>query len=542
MYKRLAIAFSVANLCFFQTWSEVLSPPALNYLYFWKDYPGYTSVISLAINVVLLTLIFFASFNLVWRVGGPVLHNVARASFVIIFLRALNGVRVHFVSLSTHELRLLFGRAGFFAIGVALFSLLILITVRYGLARVARGAAIIALVLSPFGLVGLTQANWLAVKYGRGWQDRVPAHVLETSGKAQPRVLWVIFDEMNEHLVFADRPASLSLPNLDRLRAEGLLATNAFPPAGHTSQSIPALLTGRLIASVRPAGPDELMLTFPGQPVPVGWSTQPDIFTEARANGFNTAAVGWYHPYCRVVGDRLTSCLWEQISITEGLTRHGLVDGLLRQDLDLLPMMPFTGKIRDRLRVRTPEEYRIPVLTVYQQLLAATERAATNPSLGLTFIHLPIPHPPYIYDRKRGVWDTKEEREYLDNLALADRTLGELRLAMEAAGTWDNTTILISSDHWWRTDFWRPQKIDTYWSSADENLGDHVDHRIPFLLRMAGQKTALTYEASFNTVLTRDLLLDIMKQKISRAEEIPAWLDTHKTIGESPYQAYDDFK
>ena len=42
----------------------------------------------------------------------------------------------------------------------------------------------------------------------------------------------------------------------------------AFPPAGHTSQSIPALLTGQLIAAVRPVGPDELMLTLPTQSAP----------------------------------------------------------------------------------------------------------------------------------------------------------------------------------------------------------------------------------------------------------------------------------
>jgi len=61
-------------------------------------------------------------------------------------------------------------------------------------------------------------------------------------------VLWLIFDEMNEELLFASRPQALSLPNFDHLRSEALIATNAFPPAGHTTQSIPALLTGRLIA------------------------------------------------------------------------------------------------------------------------------------------------------------------------------------------------------------------------------------------------------------------------------------------------------
>lgn len=540
MFKRLVIAFSVANLCFYRTWSETLSPQTFAYLYFQKEYPAFATVCCLVINVTLLTMIFFACYSLLARVDRPFIRNVARFCFLVIFLRALNVVRVQFSSLGTHELRLLFGRTGFFVIGLSLLLLLIILAMRYGLDRVSRAAAIIALILSPFGLLAASQATWLAIKYSHGWQERSPAPVLKTSSSAQPRVLWLIFDEMNEHLVFADRPANLSLPNLDRLRAEGLLATNAFPPAGHTTQSIPALLTGRLIAAVKPAGPDELMLSFPGQPAAVGWSTQPDIFSDVRAAGFNTAAVGWYHPYCRVVGDRLTSCFWEPISVTEGLRRVSFTQRLLRQDIDLLPMLPFTGKLRARLLLRTAEDYRAPVLAVYQDLLAAGARAATDRSLGLTYVHFPIPHPPYVYDRKNETWDITEQREYLDNVALVDRSVGELREAMERAGTWDSTTILISSDHWWRTDYWRSRKIDTSWSPADQKVADRVDHRIPFLLKMAGQKTPLTYEAPFNTVLTHDLILDIMKGRIASAEQVSAWLDTHKTIGESPYQAYED--
>ena len=541
MYKRVAIAFSVANLCFFKAWRELLSPQTFAYLYFWKHYPGYASVITLAINVLLLTAIFYSGFHLMLHVGGPILRNLSRAIFLVVFLRALNGVRVQFESLRTQELRAVVGRAGFFAIGMSLLVILILATVRYGLERVASTAAIVALVLSPFGLFGFAQATWLAVKYGQVWRERPSASILQTNANERPRVLWLIFDEMSEKVAFADRPASLSLPNFDRLRTEALFATNAFPPAGHTAQSIPALLIGRLIASVQPAGPNELMLTFPAQHEAVGWSTQSDIFSEARAAGINTAVVGWYHPYCRVIGDRLTSCQWQAVSISDAPNRLGLTGMVLRQDVDLLPMLPFTARVRDRLLQRTAKDYRVPQLAVYQTLLAEAERAATDPGLGLTFVHLPVPHPPYIYDRKKGAWDTSEPAEYLDNLALADRALGELRQAMERAGTWEGTTVLISSDHWWRTDYWRPVKSSSFWSEADAlNQGEQVDHRIPFLIRLARQRTAFTYETPFNTVLTHDLILDIVNRKVSRPEQIPVWLDTHRTIGESPYQRYDD--
>jgi hypothetical protein len=110
---------------------------------------------------------------------------------------------------------------------------------------------------------------------------------------------------------------------------------------------------------------------------------------------------------------------------------------------------------------------------------------------------------------------------------------------MERTKTWDDTTIVISSDHWWRTEYWDVRK--PIWSRADDAYSaEGADHRIPFLVKLRGQKTGSKYEASFNTVLTHDLILDVLRKKISAPEQVSAWLDAHKTIGESPYQAYDD--
>ena len=194
-----------------------------------------------------LTIVFFAGFVLLSRLGGPIYPTLARACFLIIFLRALNGVRVHFPALSTGQLRALFGRAGFFVLGLALLGTLIFLVVRYGWESVTRKLAIVTLILFPFGLLGMVQGTWLAIRYGRNWNEPKPAPMLPAKSNLQPRVLWLIFDELSEEVAFASRPKNFSLPNFDRLRAESLLATNAFPPAAHTTQSIPALLTGRLI-------------------------------------------------------------------------------------------------------------------------------------------------------------------------------------------------------------------------------------------------------------------------------------------------------
>jgi hypothetical protein len=32
---------------------------------------------------------------------------------------------------------------------------------------------------------------------------------------------------------------------------------------------------------------------------------------------------------------------------------------------------------------------------------------------------------------------------------------------MEAAGVWDDTIVLVSSDHWWRVDDWQKEHLRT---------------------------------------------------------------------------------
>jgi arylsulfatase A-like enzyme len=282
------------------------------------------------------------------------------------------------------------------------------------------------------------------------------------------------------------------------------------------------------------------MLQFPNRSGPVKWSEEPDIFSEARALGINTSLVGWYHPYCRIEGSRLTSCYWQPANLFGDPDRFSIVKNFRHQAADLLTLIPFTKRLQSWLWPRSPDDYRTPHLAVYQLLIAAAkDQLAADRNPGLTFIHLPVPHPPYIYDRQRKTFDINGQREYSDNLALADHALGELRETLERAGLWDKTTIIVSSDHWWRTDFWKPVK--NFWSDGDAlNQPAQIDHRIPLIVHVAGQKMGMTYEPPLNTVLTHDLVLELLKKGITKPEEIKDWFDRNRTIGESPYQTYGD--
>ena len=62
-----------------------------------------------------------------------------------------------------------------------------------------------------------------------------------------------------------------------------------------------------------------------------------------------------------------------------------------------------------------------------------------------------------------------------------------------------------------------------------------MDHRIPFLLKLPRQHEQLTYKAGFNTVLTHDLVLALMRGEVSDPRGVAAWLDRNRSLTDSPY-------
>jgi arylsulfatase A-like enzyme len=137
-------------------------------------------------------------------------------------------------------------------------------------------------------------------------------------------------------------------------------------------------------------------------------------------------------------------------------------------------------------------------------------------------MHVPAPHPPYFYDRKTGRMDARSSspERYYDQLALVDRSLGELRAAMKREGVWDTTAVILSSDHWLRG---TPLK------------GKKMDYRVPFLVKLPGERHGTVLNEAFNTVVTKNLIAAIRRNSVGDAA---AWLREHRgTIAESPYYA-----
>ena len=511
--KDAALALSLSNLSFLSAWQILLNPNHYSY-YNWRNIPGLIEFAALAVDIFLLAALFWVLITVARRWEKPLIMELARWATLLILIIPIDSL-LHMDRGTTLLGAPLDKKRLLLALVVSVAMLIVLVLNR----RTAKRAAVaVVLILSPSVLVNFAVGLWLAERHrpsAESFQDKLTSSFVPET-RSGPHILWIIFDEMDQQVAFAERPSSIDLPELDLLRHQAIFAVNAFPPAGATLLSIPALTTGKFVSGATPVRPDDLELVFTDNKVS-GWSTEPNVFSRARQTGFRTAVVGWYLPYCRVLGSSLDFCAWQPVTdqVNPVPGQFTLAKGMRLWARDALYSVPFMF----RVLTEQHENGRRDHASEYHKIMAQASSVWTREDLNLTLLHFPIPHAPWIYDWKEDSLSNGPETSYLGNLVLVDRTLSELRRSLELAGLWDRSTILVTSDHWWR---------------ESPTLNGKRDHRVPFILKMAGQKQGSSYDRAFNTIVTQDLLLELLQGKLSDTNSVLGWLDQHRSIGESP--------
>jgi hypothetical protein len=505
--RDLAIALSLANLCYLRVWSELLTYRR-NDTYLMKSPPGPSALAAVMANVLIVAAILWSLTTLARKWVSPSAFGWVRAAFLLVLLLPLNALRAvashHFDYLRSPLFDVL-GPKGVMGLAALLGAAGLAIVVLLN-RKTASLASSVLVAFLPFCLVTFGQALWRITTHPGADFDTRPAEPLLTPVRNSPRVVWILFDEWDYRLTYVNPAPDLCFPELERLGHQAFFADQALPPGPETPVSIPAYFTGRPVHGVAYDGPRELQILFEGASATVPWSRQPSVFSSARELGVNSALVEWFHPSCRILSG-LSFCEWWEMPLqfnSMGRTVPQLVTGQTRSLFETTLFSAFGQSLSVREQVAS-----------YGEILNRGLIVANNPAYGFTFIHLPIPHAPHAYDRHTGRFTLKNSpiRGYFDSLALLDRTLGTIRRSMESAGTWDGTTILFTSDHPYRD---APQ------------IDGKADPRIPYILKMAHQTEGYSYRQSFNAVLTHDLVLAILRGGVATAKDVAEWLDGHR--------------
>ncbi len=496
--KDALVGLSLANLWFIRMWGEVLAVAGPD-AYFSSI--SNADIYALMLNVLLLGAFFTCAATVLRRFGAAG-RRVLVGGFVLVLVAQLNQLGPE---LNPGVLSLVDPwKSGKYLDVIAPVVILMLIAAacwRWPTPAL-RLAVGFVLILSPFVAVTFGRAALilLQVNPSEALAAKAPPVGAPVAKAPGPRVVLIVLDAMGRWHAVDARPDSIQLPQLDRLRTEGLDATQVTQIGKQTKISVPGMLSGLEVTASEPTGPDELALTLADGRA-VEWSETETLLDEAQALGGVGIVSGWYHPYCRLF-DHADACeTYPARTVGSRARATGFWRAVVEQQRALIPYLS--------LRLRQVE-----IIETQRDDLA---QAAVQGGRGFVFLNVIAPHTPWIWDADAEDYTFTEFHPdgMFANQELADRMLGEIRAAMEAAGQWDSTAVIVTSDH---VAQYRPRWID-----------EPDDTRVPLIVKLPGPAGGVTYDRPMKGILVHELASQLLQGRLRTYPELVAWLDSAAT-------------
>jgi hypothetical protein len=308
------------------------------------------------------------------------------------------------------------------------------------------------------------------------------------SPRTHPKVVWIIFDELSFDQTFGHRAKDLALPNFDSLRAQSTLFTDTLPIGSRTVKVLPSLLTGHGVDDTRFSFSNKFRVHYTGVH---GWHPldgSQTVFADAQHQGWRTAVVGWYNPYCTLYAGTIDDCYFMNLDRIDGDMAQW--NSFWRNTYN--PLAQVVREIKAPARA-DKDSCNVDVrqrLQTHLDLESHALHVLHTDQADLVFLHMDIPHSPNIWSRIEDNYTTFCDSSYLDNLALADRVLGKYLAELRASPRWNDTTVIVEGDHSWRIDLWNWLPA---WTAEDDAVTRNgFDPRPAVLIHQAGQTTPAT--------------------------------------------------
>ena len=346
----------------------------------------------------------------------------------------------------------------------------------------------IGIFFAAFAFLSILQLLWVI-----HWKPAAQQHTAAWASSPQPPrqhplLVWIVFDELSQEQVFDRRAPDLALPTFDALRAQSTLYTNVQPVALKTARVIPSLLSGRAVDDYKYRFDNSFIVRYQGEHGYRFLNGSNTVFHDARQQGWRTAAVGWYNPYCGTYGDAIDQCYWMNLDRLDGLMSqqdtflHNAARPLLQIAKGIIePTRATEDACNYDVRLRT---------TTHMDLQQHAIELLRSDQADFIFLHMAVPHSPNIWDRKKNAFATTCGTSYLDNLVLADRMLASYLQILQASPRWKDTTLIVEGDHGWRVQIWNAFPA---WTDEDAQVSNEVfDPRPALLVHQAGQQQSAT--------------------------------------------------
>jgi hypothetical protein len=501
--KRLLVALLVVFLHFSGEVAAMLNVRNRYFLHWgWVDTASLaTAIAGLALAITGASLVANRS-----RIG----RRILRVAFVIAFASGiLVFARVHLLPERPRDLL----AVTVLCTAAAAFTVVRPRTRLVGLAFQA------CLILSPLTFVTLADLSWK-----KAWScPPEPLRETKLAREGAPPIYVFILDEWSYQRSTTDGELNASLPRLRELGHQSLFFQDAISPAANTFRSLPMLLYSSrdyehlpLVFLPGGRGKDRIVemddIPAEGRISAVG-PAQSSLFDLAAGQGYNTSLLGFYLPYRRMFRSGLDCCR----TYPYYPTGRTFLEKIGLRTLEVLRAEP------DPV---SRQAFRTLLASVYSPFWRQLNEVLETDALDLIrkgasntfgFLHLPVPHAPYIFDADGsylgvhpvgtlGASNDDEDRmfgkpeSYERHLAYMDRLVGRFIDAMREAGKFDDALIILTSDHSWRNER----------SPAFRQAEDAV-RWVPLVVKLPGQRAGVVIETRFEILRIREIIEQVLR-------------------------------
>lgn len=301
-------------------------------------------------------------------------------------------------------------------------------------------------------------------EFAQSRSEATPIFLFIFDGWPFPRIT----DDQNEFLP--------QYENLRRLSEQSFNFVNARSPYHFTTQSLPRIIYQTdYWFTIRDDGC--VFETLDGEVV----STQfPSVFLAAQKQDYNTAMVGFFLPYQKILGDQVDYYRTYRYEVKKETLLDRMAWVVIGNFGHLTDPISIGINTRILNRFTSRHHYEINART-QADIWSLIDNAPPN---SLCITHWPLPHAPYIFDRDgsysgphdgvKGKYDAAPERQD-EQLLYLDKVIGQLVDRLKTAGKFDDALLILTADHGWSKDI-------------------EINRRVPLIIKVPHQNTAQRVE------------------------------------------------
>ncbi len=352
-------------------------------------------------------------------------------------------------------------------------------------ARIKNAFKTLCLILSPiipvFLITSFSYKTWTVTK---GSLPKTPQLVAENPDKSNTFIFF--FDEWSYSRSYKERTLLPIFKHLGEFKELSAAFHNAYSPHRTTYQSLPRFIfQNNFTFSLK--NNRFFFQTDDAEKITV--EKMDSIFTVPHSEGYFNAIVAVSLPYAHIVGNDVDFISSHSVYKMQGSnfldrTFYHLLKSFVLYSFRFFPQ---TAKWAEEAYLNREQVRRTAM--IHEQALAVIKNV-TRPTFAL--FHYTIPHEPFVFDSEgpKDVFRIYEwiPDNYMENLSYLDKIIGEIILTLQQSGKYENSLIVMTSDHSWRDD---PDVL------KDES--NPKQRHIPLFVKFPGQKRGYQSDDKLNT-------------------------------------------